>query len=104
MEITFTDRLDAATAADADNWSAQGSNLRWTGGYGSAHYLVSDPKRKGKENLEIAAASLSRDGKTVTLKMPGMRTMHCLAIRYRIKSASGASLLNEINYTVNRVP
>ena len=65
--------------------------------------LAATPGRKGKENLEIAGVSLSKDGKTVTLKMPALRIMHCLAIRYRIKGANGADVSNEINYTINRM-
>jgi hypothetical protein len=104
LSITFTDPLDRESAANVDSYSAAWCNLRWTANYGSDEYWVSDPNKKGREPLPIKSASLSADGKTVTLAIDGLKPVYYVALKYRLKAADGAPVSQELDYTINRVP
>lgn len=104
IAITFTDALDKETAAAADSYSAEWCNIKWTADYGSPEFWVSEPAKKGREPLTVKDAALSADGKTVTLKIDGLRPVHILAIRYKIRGADGAAINQELDYTINRIP
>jgi hypothetical protein len=104
LDVTFTDPLDRASAADVDSYVADWCQLKWTGDYGSPEFNVSDPKKRGREKLEIQAASLSADGKTVSLKIDGLQPVYYLSIRYKLKGADGAPVNQELIYTINAVP
>ena len=44
------------------------------------------------------------DGKTVSLKIDGLRPVHQLVIKYKIKGADGTAINQELDYTINRIP
>jgi len=104
IAITFTDKLDAETAGSADSYSATWANIRWTADYGSPEFWVSEPNKKGREPLPVRGAELSADGKTVTLKFDGLKPVHELVIKYKIRGADGAPINQEFDYTINKIP
>ena len=104
INLLFTDPLDAESAGSADSYSAAWCNLRWTGDYGSPEFWVSQPNKQGREPLPIQAASLLPDGKTVALKIDGLKPVHHLVIKYKIKGADGTPINQELDYTINKVP
>jgi hypothetical protein len=104
IQITFTDALDGETAGAADSYSAEWCNIQWTGNYGSPEFWVSEPAKKGREPLPIQSATLLPDGKTVSLKLDGLKPVHHLVIRYKIKGADGAAISQELDYTINKIP
>ncbi|MEI7929210.1 MAG: DUF6797 domain-containing protein, partial [Verrucomicrobiales bacterium] len=83
IDITFTDPLDRASAADAQNYGGEWFTVKWTSQYGSPEFGVADPEKKGRDPLGIEQASLSQDGKTVSLKIPDLKPAHCVIIKYR---------------------
>ena len=103
LYITFTSPLDPATAGDPDNYSIRQWNYRWTRNYGSPEMSVANPRRQGHDKVGITAAGLSADRKTVFLKVPGIRTVMQMKIRYRIKAADGTALSQRIYNTINRL-
>jgi len=104
IELQFTDPVDPVTAADPDSWVAQQWNYRYTGNYGSADYSVSNPKRQGRDDVEIASVAVSKDAKTVTLSIPGLKPVMQMLLRCRMKAADGAPLSQEILQTIHTVP
>jgi hypothetical protein len=75
-----------------------------TKGYGSPEFKPSDPKKQGREPVEIASAALSADGKTLSLSLPGLRPVHSLVLRFRLKAADGSPAVSELDYTLHQVP
>jgi hypothetical protein len=105
IQVTFTDALDKETAAAADSYTAEWCNVLWTGNYGSPEFWVSQPKKQGREPIQIQSASLSPDGKTVSLKFEGvLKPVHHLVIRYKIRGADGSAISQELDYTINKIP
>jgi len=104
VEINFSCALDAASAADLQNWGADCANLKRTAGYGSDEYKPSDEKKKGRDPVEIKSIKLSNDNKTVFLEMPGIKPVHCQTIKYKIKSADGKEITQDLIHTINKLP
>ena len=99
LELTFTDPVNVAEAGNADCWSAQRWNYLYSDKYGSDDYWVSNPKKKGREPLEVVSAKASADGRTVTLGLADWRPAMQILIRARFE---GVSL--DLYHTVTRVP
>ena len=103
IRITFSDPLDRSTAEDADSYSLQQWNYRWTENYGSPHYKVSDPKKTGHDDVEVQSAALSQDGRTVTLKIDKLHPVMQMKIGYNLKATDGAKVQSAIYNTINVV-
>ena len=101
VSLTFSEPLDKVTAGDAGSYAAEMCNYRRTRGYGSRDYLVSDPKKQGRDKLEITGAKLSNDGRTVLLEIPKLQKCMTLRIQYNLKGSKGENVRSEINCTVN---
>jgi len=104
ITITFSNPLDKTAAQDTGNYSIQQWNYRWTQNYGSKHYSSTDPKKEGHDDVEITAATLSQDSKTVTLKIPSLKPVMQMKIQLDMKSADGQPIKHTIHNTINRVP
>src|SRR5882672_8177239 len=104
MDVTFSGALDAASIADSENIGALGFNVVRTGNYGSAEYSLRDPKKQGRDPVEIKSTKLLADGKTVSLEIPELRPMTNFILRFRVKAADGAPVVLELDYTLHAVP
>lgn len=103
LAITFSDPLDKTAATDADSFNVEQWNYRWTENYGSPQVKVSDSKKQGHDSVEVQAAELSADGKTVTLKIDNLRPVMQMKIQYSLKAADGAAMKSAIWNTINVV-
>ena len=54
--------------------------------------------------MNVESATLSPDGKTVTLKIPEIKPVMQMVITTRIKAADGTDIRQEIDNTINFVP
>jgi hypothetical protein len=104
ITLTFSDPLDKATAEDPGSYAIQQWNYRWTQNYGSKHYSVKDPKKEGHDDVEITAATLSDDAKTVTLQIPTLHPVMQMKIDLNLKTTDGHPLKHTLHTTINRIP
>jgi hypothetical protein len=104
INITFTQPLDKASAEDLQNWSGKRWNYERAEHYGSPEFSVADPKQKGRDTLDITAATLSPDGKTVALKIADLRIVMQESIAYNIKAADGTGIKQDFQHTINVIP
>ena len=100
VRITFTAPLDEKSAADAQNYSVERWNYKWTAAYGSPDFKVSNGK-PGRDQVAVDAVTLSPDRKTVTLTLPDMAPCMQMKIKYSITAADGAELAQEIHHTIH---
>jgi glucose/arabinose dehydrogenase len=103
IKLTFTEPLDRKSAEDVDSYNLQRWNYRWTKNYGSPHFKVSSPKEQGHDDVDVESASLSADGKTVTLKVPELAPVMQMKIAYQLKAADGTKMASAIHSTINVV-
>lgn len=104
IKITFTDPLDREAAEDSDNFAVEQWSYRWTRNYGSAHYSVENPKRKGQDEVEVWETTLGDDEKTVFLEIEDLEPVMQMQISYTLKSKSGKPIKDTIWLTINQVP
>ncbi len=104
VELGFTHPLDPETAGDAGNYAAQAWNYLVTEKYGSPDISVRDPKKQGRDTLEIRSVRLSADGRAVSLEIPEIRPVMQLAIKVRVLAADESPVSLEIYGTIHRVP
>ena len=104
VDLTFAEPVDRETAGDADNWSAAWFNVVSTPEYGSPEFHVTDPKKRGREKVEITKASVSEHGKTVSLEIPGFRPVTNLVLKFTIRSGDGQRMSHDLSLTINRLP
>jgi hypothetical protein len=104
ISLTFSEALDKTTAEDIGSYAIQQWGYRWTQNYGSKEYSVADPQKVGHDDVEIAAATLSADGRTVTLKIPSLQPVMQMKIQVNLKTTNGQPLKHTIHNTINRVP
>jgi glucose/arabinose dehydrogenase len=103
VKLTFSEPLDKKAAENVDNYSVQRWNYRWKEDYGSPHFKVSNPKQQGHDDMDVESASLSADGKTVTLKLVDLKPVMQMKIAYQLKAADGAPVRSAIHSTINVV-
>jgi hypothetical protein len=104
VDLTFAEAVDHETAGDTDNYAAEWFNVVSTPEYGSPEFHVTDPKKRGREKVEIAKASVLEDGKTVSLEIPALRPATNLILKFTIRSADRQRMSHELSITINRLP
>ena len=77
---------------------------RWTENYGSKQYKLSNPTKEGQDDVNILAAKLADDGKTLLLKLEDHRRAMQMRIDLDIKSEDGQPVKTTIYSTINQVP
>jgi hypothetical protein len=95
LKITFSGELDREASERAEAYTVKTWDIKRSARYGSNHY--------NEKQLRVTAASLSADGKTVTLDVPDIRPTWCMSVGYRIRGANGASVENTIHNTVHHL-
>ena len=84
LEFTFSEKLDPAVAADAGSFGVRRWNYRYTQDYGSKEWSVVDPKKEGRDEVEVKSAALLPDGKTVRLTLADARPAMQYELRYDV--------------------
>ncbi|MCE9548183.1 MAG: heme-binding protein, partial [Planctomycetia bacterium] len=97
MKISFTDPLEKQAACDAKNYAVKVWSLKRTAKYGSNHI--------DEHPLEVKAATLSDDGKTVTLAIPKIAPTWCMEIRYTLRApgTDGKAINGVIHNTIHQL-
>ncbi len=95
MSITFSAPLERATATVPSRYSVSTWALRRTAEYGSEHHDVKD--------LAVTAVTLSDDGRTVFLDLPGIAPTWSMEITYAIRGAGGEVVEGRINNTIHKL-
>ncbi len=101
IKLSFNEPLKKDLAEDLGSYNAEMWNYLWSKNYGSDDYSVLDPKKKGRDPLEVKSARLLTDGKTVFLEMPGIRKAHQVALQYNLTTAKGQRKRDTFHFTIN---
>jgi hypothetical protein len=104
VNITFSSEMDRASANDDQNYAVEQWNYEWTEKYGSPDFSVANPRKQGRDEVEVRSAKLSDDGRTVFLEIPEIRPVMQMRIHFRLKAADGTPVEHEIHNTIHRVP
>ena len=97
FRLNFTKPLNPETAANPDSYSIRHFELAWQAAYGTSP--------SNSTNVKPESATLSDDGKTVTLKLPDLQTEKIYEFRIdSVRTAAGAKIEHPLAfYTLNRL-
>ena len=101
LRVTFSTTLQRATAEDPGSYDVQRWNYRWAESYGSKDWSVAVPEKQGRDTLEITAAKLSHDARTVSLSIADLRPAMQMQLRYNLNTAAGAAFSGELAHTIH---
>jgi hypothetical protein len=104
LDLTFAQPLEREAAEDVGSYGIEQWNYRYAAQYGSKDWSVSNPDREGHDPVEVTAAKLLADGRTVSLEMPGLKPVMQLQVQYNLNAKDGASIRGKLYGTINRVP
>jgi hypothetical protein len=104
VDLTFTQPLNQKDAEDIGNYSVKRWNYERAEHYGSPEFNVTDPKKQGRETVEVKSAKLSADGRTVTLELADVRPVMQQMIKVFVTAKDGAEIKQDIVHTINVVP
>ena len=107
VQLELTAPVEESSATDPQNYSVERWNYKWTGNYGSDNYSVTDPTKHSGNTADLMVIdkiTLAPDHKTLTLALPEMAPAMQMKIRFKIQSADGKPVDQEIHNTIHRVP
>ncbi len=101
--LTFSTALERAAAQDPGSYAVSQWNYRYAAQYGSKDYSVMAPDREGHDALDVAAATLLPDGRSVFLEIPTLRPVMQWEVKYNLASAEGKAMRSQLHGTINRM-
>ena len=95
MKITFTEKLDRASALNVSNYKINTWDLERSREYGSKHY--------NEQTLKVTKAELSEDGKSVILTIPEITSTWVMEIIYQLSDSNGSKVEGVIQNTIHQL-
>jgi len=92
MQLTFATPLDMAVAIDPSQYTITTWDLKRTRNYGSERYNTKE--------LTIDQVTISNDGKTITIDMPGIQPAWIMEIKYTLTSKDGTTFRGAVQNTI----
>ena len=92
LKLTFTEPLDPQSVK-ADKVAVKVWGLKRTANYGSKHY--------DEHPLTVRAATLSPDGKTVSLDLENLAPTWCMEVVYTFTGTDGKSFTGKLHNTIH---
>lgn len=104
VELTFTQPIDPASAADLQNYAVDRWNYDWAERYGSPEFSVKNPKQKGHDPVAVKSAKLSSDGRTLSLELEDIIPVMQQRVKLSVKAVDGSEITQELWHTIHKVP
>lgn len=95
LTVSFSDPIARETIADTKNFAFTTWDLKRTKNYGSKHY--------NEQQLEISQASLSPDGKQLTLTIPELSPTWCYELKCRLTTKDGDIVERVLHGTIHNL-
>jgi hypothetical protein len=94
LHVTFSEPLDPK-GVQAGGFEFRAWTLKRSANYGSRHY--------DERALDVAAARLGADGRTMTLEIPGLGPTPCYELKARWQARDGSTLERVLHGTIHRL-
>ena len=93
--VELSDAVDLDSVKDLDNFEIQAWDLKRTANYGSEHY--------NQRALTITGATISKDGKILTLEVPSLAPTWGMEIRCRLVGEDGTTFERLIHNSIHNL-
>ena len=101
VSLTFMHELDPETAADPESYLVKRWNYKRTRNYGSRDYKADGSQ--GRDNVKVTTVKMSKDKKSIFLKIADMKPTMQMQIEYKIDTADGEYLSHRIQNTIHAI-
>jgi type 1 glutamine amidotransferase/cytochrome c551/c552 len=101
VAVTFSCALDKASAEDVDNYSIEVWNYAYHQTYGSPDFKVSSPGIEGRDELDVRAATLEADGRTVSLSVDRLSPVMQIGLDFTLDAADGVPINSGVYGTIH---
>lgn len=102
FEFTFSEPLDRLSAEDPGSHALKQWNYRYAAAYGSKDWSVAHPDQEGRDVMEVVAARLSADGRTLFLKTGKLKPVMQVEWKYQLETVGHDPVSGQLWLTVNR--
>jgi type 1 glutamine amidotransferase len=102
IRVGFTSPLDRRSAEDAGNYRVQQWNYHWGPEYGSKRWSVAHPEQKGQDAVPVQSARLLPDGRSVFLRIAGLRPVMQMEIDYHLSTTGREPVAGVLYNTIHR--
>ena len=100
IRLTFTEPLTRETAENTGSYGIEQWNYKYAKDYGSKEYSALSPEVVGHDSVDIESAKLE-DPQTIFLRIPTLRPVHQMAIKYNLTAVGGLSARGELFPTIH---
>ncbi|MEM7143900.1 MAG: DUF6797 domain-containing protein [Verrucomicrobiota bacterium] len=104
LRLDFNFKLDPEAAQKKQAYNLIQWNYLWSTNYGSKQFSLENEWEEGKDEVEIERVVLNKDGRSVFLKIPGLKPVNQVELNLAIPSADGSTLEEQAYLTINKVP
>jgi hypothetical protein len=95
VTLRFSGPLDPKSAGDARRYAVKTWSLKRSEQYGSEHY--------DEKPAKVTGATVSADGKSVTLHIEDVQPTWSMEIRYDVEAADGSAVTGFLHNTIHRL-
>lgn len=103
LRFRFTTPVDAKTASDPASYAIKHWDYLWQASYGSKMYSPTTGE-VGPDTLTVSKVEMDADNKGVKLIIPGLQPVDQLHLIMNLQDPAGKALLEEVYWTINRMP
>ena len=103
LELSFSLPVTAESAKDPANWALEQWNYVWSPDYGSPEVTTTEARQKGHDKVDVSEITLSSDGKTVFLKIPQMKPVMQMRVRFKLTGTEGNPINRELYLTIHNL-
>lgn len=95
IELVFTDKLEAGSVEDLNNYAVKTWDLIRSRKYGSQHYNI--------QTMEVTKATLGREKISIMLTIPNIKPTWVMEIDFHLKSEKGEKVEGLIQNTIHQL-
>lgn len=104
ISLSFNFPLSGEAAEDLGRYQIEQWNYLWAPNYGSKQYSAGDEWKVGKDKVKVDGVELSDDGKSILLRIPGLRPVNQVKLDLKVMGRDGKELTELLYMTINKVP
>lgn len=103
LRLKFNFPLDRAASTRVAAYAVEQWNYKWTDSYGSDLYHP-ETGDVGKQAVSINSASVSEDGKMLSLKISNLRPVNQLHLQIDVLDSDGQPFKEDVYWTIHGIP
>jgi hypothetical protein len=102
--LSFNFEVSPKAAQELTRYQIEQWNYLWAANYGSREYSAGEEWKVGRDKVDVAGVVIGSDGKSVLLKIPGIRPVNQMKLELSLAGGDGEEFSEQLYMTINKVP